>query len=36
MGTETEAPFFECDLCGERFETEADLEAHVRSIGIVD
>jgi hypothetical protein len=34
METDTEP--YECDLCGERFETEAELEAHVRSMGLVD
>jgi hypothetical protein len=27
---------YECELCGETFESEAALRAHVRSVGIVD
>jgi len=25
-----------CDACGRTFDTEADLDAHVRRVGIVD
>jgi hypothetical protein len=25
-----------CGVCGEEFETEADLERHVHEVGIVD
>lgn len=28
--------YYECDACGERFESEAALEEHVREVGLVD
>jgi DNA-directed RNA polymerase subunit RPC12/RpoP len=33
---ETTSGEYVCEICGERFETEAELERHVHDAGIVD
>ncbi len=33
---DTETTDYVCEACEKRFETEAELERHVRNVGIVD
>jgi len=34
--TETESDEVVCDICGETFESERELERHVHDVGLVD